>query len=423
MIAPRRPGALAWLASALLLAAATPAGAAFETEVFSEGSDRPKLMLARRPGEQATISITFSSGSFDDGGRSGLTRLTQRALLESNGRLDWERFVTELYAAGASLSIDTGLRQSGFTLTAHRKDFARLSRTLVEAVLAPRLLPDRLPRALARTLHDGSDPSHGSGLIALLTAVAAEDPRFRNEPYGDREQIEFFTDGDVSDHLAGPFAPARATIVVTGRFDRDEMLRLLRRFHGGVGVAPVKAALSLPAISQFRSAGELVVLGFPIRLSSPQDAAAARVVAGLARQELWRTFRRQGVAYSFTVEPVCLPWIDLLMVILPTGSDSPDGVDQALRAALERVRSGQFDDEALAREVAAASAALLEADARAPDLAAALAAGGPQWHGAGVAAAMRALDRTAVRAAAFAWLDQTRLISLVFAPGPPTRRR
>lgn len=408
----------AWLAAALLLALPHPARAAFEVEEFPAAGGRPAILLARRPGGLATISIVFSAGSVDDGSRSGLTRLTQRAMLESNGKLDWERLVVALYAASGSLSVETGLGQSRFTLTAPSREFGPLAHRLAEAVLSPRFVPGHLPRAVARAQHDGRDPSRGAGLLALVTSVAALDARYRNEPFGDTDQIELYTAAEVAGHLAGPFAPARATVVVTGAFDRDHFLRFLRRFGGGVRTSPARADLALPASARYGSSREVRIAAFPIRIDSPRAAAVARVVAGLAQQELWRSFRRRGTAYALSAEPVCAPWIDLLLVALPTRQAGSDRIGQALREALARVRAGQFDDEAVAREVAAAGAALAAVDASAPALAAALAAGGQRWHGAAVATALRSVDGAAVKAAVPGWLDPARTISVIFSPAP-----
>jgi predicted Zn-dependent peptidase len=410
------------VAAALALALPSAALAAFEVEVIEAGPDQPRLVLARRPGEVATLAVVFSAGGVDDGARSGLTRLAQRALLEANRKLAWEPFVIALHAAHAELEVDTGLRECAFTLTAHRKDFGALARQLAEALLAPRFDPALLPRALARALHDGREPGHGTGLLTEVASTAIDDARYKNQPLGDREQLEMFGADEVAAHLRGPLAPARATVVATGAYDRDELLRLLRRYRGGAAAAPERPALSVPVAARFRSAREAHVMAFPVRLAGAREAAGLRVLAGLVEQELWRGFRRMGVAYSFTVAPVVSPWLDLLLVVLPAQDGSAIALDGALREAVERVRAGGFDDETLGREKAAALAALRAADADPPALAAALAAGGPGWHGAPVAAALEGLDRAAVQQLAKAWLDPGRAVSLDFSPRPKEAR-
>lgn len=404
-----RPLALA--AALTLLTLPGAARAAYEVEVIESGADRPRLLLAQRPGETATLVLRFEVGAVDDGGLSGLTRLSQHALLAANQRLDLPAFLLDVHAAAATLAVETGVRSCQFVLTAHRDAFWPLARRLIEAVLAPRLLPAALARASGRAIHDATPDRTDDALAALVAATALPDGRYRNRPEGDRQVLETLGPDDVAEHVRRRLAPADATVILAGAFRREEALPVLRRLRGGEADPVERPALSVPVRSSFRSGREVNVAAYPLSLRGPADGAAARLVAALLEEELWRTFRDAGAGSSFLVAVVPAPWLDLLVVALPATDPSRLDLRPHLRAAVERIRAGRLDPAALERGRGAALAALRREDEASEPLGRALAAGGSGWHGPAVAAA---LEAGAAPGAAGAWLDPAGAVELTF---------
>lgn len=407
-----RPAALALACLAALLAA-PPARAEFEVEVIHDGPDRPRLLLAPRPAETSTLVLRFETGSVDDGGLSGLTRLSQAALLAANQRLDRAALFLELHAAAATLRMETGPRSCQFVLTAPKASFWPLARRLIEAVLAPRLLPAALPGAAARAIHEALPERREADLAALVAATAFTDGRYRNRPEGDRQVIETLGAEDVQDHLAAHFAPAHATVVLAGTFPRAEALGVLRRFRGGQPREVERPALVVPIQASLVGRRLVNVTAFRLPLHGPRDAAAARLLAAVLEGELTRTFRDAGVGYGSVVAVAPAPWLDLLVVALP--AQDPAGVDlrKQLQLAIERVRRGRPDEATVARDRAAALAGLRRTDRDPEALALALADGGEAWHGPAVAQALASPGAPGLGGAAD-WLDPAGAIEITF---------
>jgi predicted Zn-dependent peptidase len=411
----RRPGFTLALAAAI---AAAPAAvhAALEVEVLPPEPGRPRVLLARRPGPLATISISFAAGAADDGGSPGLTRLAQHALLSANQRVSWDELVLSAWTAGARLSVDTGQRTATFTLTSAAAEFLPLARQLATAVLAPRLVPARFRDAIARAVLDVG--SGDAGLAGLVTAVAATDDAFRRPPHGQRGVLESLDLAEVADHVRRHLCPANATVVVTGAFSRGEVVRLLAPFRGGDPRPPGRIALRLPATERREGEREVNVIGFPLELPRAADAAAARVAVELVHAALWEDFRNSGIGYSFEASVERIPGLDVLVVALPAHDLVEGDLGERLRAVLQRVREGRFSDADLEAARSAAIADLLSVDSRPDALAPALAGGGASWHGAATALALRSLDRAGVVAALRGWLDPARSVHLYVGPHP-----
>lgn len=409
---------MALVACALTLASALPARAALgPAEVVPTGPGRPRLLLAPRAGEVAALRVTFAVGSVDDGTSPGLTRLSQYALLEANQRIAPAELAREVWAADGRLEVATGQRTCAFTLVASRRDFSRLVHQILPALLAPRLDPSRLPAATERAVLDvagGSDD-----LVPVLTALAARDRAYRTHPpHGVRRVLESIDLADVAAHVQGHLTPANAEVVVTGAFDRAEVIRLVRSFRGGVPTPGEPVALELPFRDRRRAQREVHLLAWPLPLATARDAAAARVLAALLEAELWRQVREAGFAYSFDVQLVRSSWLDALVVALPAHSAGQGDLGSMVRDLVERVRAGKLDDEALPRARTTALAALETVDGSPSALAAALAAGGTRWHGPQVAAAVAALDRADLVAMVGPWLDPQRSMYVYLGPQP-----
>lgn len=387
-----------------------------EVEAPPSGPGQPQVVLARRPGRTATIQITFSAGSVDDGGLLGLTRLSQHALLVANQGLDHAAFLTGVYASAGQLEVETGLRTCGFRLTADHRDFMALARQLAGAVLAPRLDPARLRDARARALLDAREKGGGLGALSRLASLVIEDGRYINPPYGNETSLWSLGAQEVAGRVAGPLAPANATVVVTGRFDRDEMLRFLDRFSGGTAREVDRPALGVPFRKRVESQRELYLLGHRLEPRTARDVGALRVASALLDEELWRRFRQAGLTYGYSVAPHLSPWLDLLLVMVPAHDPEHTDLTPVLQGAIEAVRAGRYDDAQLERARGAALARLAEEERDPAALAAELASGRLTWRRGEVVEAVRAFDRAALSSILEPWLAKDTAIQIYFGP-------
>jgi len=403
-----------FLLAALLAGGAAPAPAREAGLEVLDGADgRPRVLLAQRPGREAGLVVAFGVGAYDDGGLPGITALSQQVMLNANQGLDLEALRLGVHAAAGELGAQTGQRRAVFWLSAHRADFQPLAQRLLQGLLSPAQDRRRRREAAAAALLQGG--LYGAeSLVAAVAAASADDGRYRNGVRADKAAITSLRASDVDAHLARWFQPANATVVVTGAFDRDELLRFVRRFRGGERREPDRARLLLPIRTRQGASRELHLLAHELRVGTERQAAAARVLAALTQELVWRRFREAGQGYSASAEVARLPWIDLLVVALPGSSD----LAGALTAAVEDIREGRFDDRALERARSAALGRMADEQQRPLPLALLLARSGAPWTEREVAESVRHLDRAAFLAAVGPWLAPGASAHLYFGPNP-----
>jgi len=402
------------LLAALLAWGAVPADAQEAAFEVLDGVDgRPRVVLVPRPGQEAALVVAYGVGAYDDGALPGVTSLTQQVMLHANRALDIEALRLGVHGGAGDLGAQTGQRLSVFWLSAHRADFQLLAQRLLQGLLAPTQDHKRRRQASAAALMQGGP--HGlESLVAAVTAASAEEGRFRNPISAGKAAITALRPADVEAHMARWFQPASATIVVTGSFDRDQLLRFVRRFRGGERREPDRARLVLPIRTRLGAAREVHLLAQELKVATERDAAAARVLAALTQEVVWRRFREAGQGYSASADVARLHWIDLLVVVLPGRSD----LASALTGAVEDVREGRFDDRAMERARSAALGRMAEEQQRPLPLALLLARSGSPWTEREVAESVRHLDRAAFLAAVGPWLAPAASAHVYFGPTP-----
>jgi hypothetical protein len=192
---------------------------------------------------------------------------------------------------------------------------------------------------------------------------------------------------------------------------------MLRQFRGGDGHPTTRAKLVLPIRVRRRAPLETRVVAYEINVTSPRDAAAARLGAVLLQDELWRRFRLAGVGYSFGVTPVVTRWIEALLIAVPAHDPSID-LSPYLDQAIAQVREGTYDDRQLASARAVAMTELAAEDRSPEALAVALSGGGAAWHNARVAAELSSLERPGLSKILLDWMEKERSLFVYVGPSP-----
>ena len=412
--------AAALLAVAL---AAVPLGAAeFDYAALPDEPGRPRVLLAPRDSSQATLSVTFDVGSYDDGKYPGLTRLAQHVMLEANPRLPYEKLVTAVYRANATLEIDTGQRECGFRLTAPRKEFEELADQVTSLLFTSRIDDRGFAAASERTRLEQTEPDRPGSLFALLTSTIASDPRYVNDTYGDAGQIDMLSAESVRAHVARWMVPGNATVVFAGGFSPSAATRILRRFRGGARHAPEPLVFDLPIESSIGAASETHFVAFPFLLSRPRDPAALRVLAALLRTRLERQVRAAGVAYSAAVFPWHSRWANLLVVRLSVANGGEAVAASILNEEISAVRDGRVSAEELEQHRRLVLEQLRIADRTPADLASILSAGaGTDWYGPAVTGALASLTRDDFLASVSGWLADSSRVHIHFSRSAPAR--
>lgn len=410
-------------ALAFLLLAPGALAAPFEVQSFRPSDRHPLLLLAPRDESRSTLTVIFDVGAVDDGLEHGLTRVSQHVLLHANSRIDYPKLVLSAYGAAAAFDMHTGLHESRFTLTAPAGEFDALARTLLTALLSPRLEPRRYEAALERAGNDAQPLDPDVWLELLLVRTLLDERRYKDTALGSMAKIDGMPLETVREHLSRLMAPCNATIIATGRFNAKALRALVSGARGGVPQKPPRPKLKLPFKRRAPAPREVQVLAYPIRIETPHHAAAARVLASLLEERLVQRFRGAGVGYGFASEPLFTTTLDALALILPAEEKSGIDLGPFLREEVRAVSEGQLEPGAFERNQQATLIRLRLADREPPRVAAELRAARqrPAWYGPELPAALSALTPETLREVASSWLREESSIQVHFVSSMEAR--
>lgn len=401
---------------ALLLLASPVLAAPFEVETSRASPQHPLLVLAPRESNRSTLTIIFDTGAVEDGLVNGLTRLSQHALLHANSRVNYDSLALQLYGAAASLDMSTGLHESRFTLTAPPEDFDALARTVLTAVLSPKLDARRYETTLERAGNDSQSLDPAVWLELLMVRTMFEENRYKNPYLGVLTNAEGIPLETVRERVAMHLAPCNATVIATGRFDAQALRKLVSGFRGGKPLEHKKSPLKLPYKRRTPASREVQVLAYPIDIQKPRDAAAARVLASLLEERLFQRFRNAGVGYSFASEPMFTTSFDALTLVLPAAERSGIDLGPFLREEVRAVSQGQLEPGAFERHQRA-TLIKLRLEEREPARVTdelRIARKRPAWYGPELPAALESLTPESLREVASTWLREESSIQIHF---------
>jgi predicted Zn-dependent peptidase len=382
------------------------------------------LIMAPRDSAEAVLRIQFPVGSFDDAFEHGLTRLSQRALVEASAvtrHADWAR---DLFAAAATLDLETGVRGSAFVLRAPKKHFHALANKLIKMVFAPRLDSKAFARAKTRTLTDQMRPGSGADLnyflarSVVLLGGGKPGEEYTNPPHGEKDNLLALKQKRVEQHLARHFTPGNATLIVTGAFSEQKIKKALKKKTGGSRNDVARPAVEkyLPVEQTHFHLRQMHLRAFPVELDTPEKVAAARLLEKLLQWRIMWKFRTQGWLYSPMVYADARPWMDFLVVLLPVYSKDNLNADGHLDTELAGIADGQLDDGDFEKAKGALLAHLQRIDESPLELARALgrAPGRVPWHAESTLKAVANMDAVTFKKIALPWMKKERLIKLRF---------
>ncbi len=385
----------------------------------------PAVVLAYRRTPRAALRVQFGVGALDDDITPGITRLSQHVLLTANRRGRYDKLLEKLHAADATLRVETGHARCAFVLEAPAGSFDTLARDLLSRLLSPDVGRQGLGKARQRLFHEA--PSFDTTALATMFSQATlSDYGFGTKPEGERDVLRRLTMSEVRAHIRKHFRPANATVVVTGRFGSRSLQRAALRYAGGRRRASTARPPVEAGLFQLRARVEIHLVGLPVPLGTATDAAVTRMAAAILRERVQEDFRSMGVVYSTTVVSVRRPWLDFLLLILPTHDSSTTGIEADINQRVRDLsRAEQLDDTAferyrtvllhhldlIDRSPVALAEELAMADSKTP------------WFGPAVTKAVRELEPDDFRALVAKWARPGRAAYVLLAPRLQNRRR
>lgn len=325
------------------------------------------VVVASRPGVPlAAVRLLVRAGSsLDPAGRFGLAHLTASAVRRGTRRRTGAEVDAEVEALGAELGAGVDEDAASIGFSAPLEALPRLLGVLADVAMHPTFPArevDRLRRReVAALAHDLDEP----GVVADRAALAAA---YGAHPYGHASEgrgrhLAAVRRGDLAAFHARHWRPSRATLLVVGPVDPEEVLALARRRLGGwrgaaggeVEVAP--PAPPAPGVlvvdrpeltqAQLRIAGP----GFPRSSADhPAGVVAGAVLGGGFTSRLMEAIRvERGLSYGVRARFASGRAGGLFFVASFTKVETAGQLVQVALDELARFREGGPTEEELAR--------------------------------------------------------------------------
>jgi len=405
----------------LFLVATTATATSLDVQRWRASPHHAPLVMARRSGATASLRIEFRVGSADDGQHPGLTRVAQQALLEAGRHTSFAQLHETIYAAGAELSVETGVRHSAFVLTAPRAAFGKVAQLLLATCLDSQPSPRNLAAAKARARQD-QEPGDATTFAAFVASVVTSQAEYGNPPYGSSDGIVELTWPELQIHLDRYFQPANAVVTATGDFSPSELRQAIGRFKGGrerpaLARPPIKAG-----VFYIRSPLELYLYAYPIAIDGPNGVAAVELLAALVGEASARIFRDRGIAYSVDTLVVQEEWLDALVVVVPRVETPSEQVGNEVQQQIEALTAATVDSATFERNRTYVLSRLEQTALHSAPLLSRVAACGrnARWCSQDLAAQIRALTREEFARITRPWVARSSRIDVTLAPQGPS---
>ncbi len=311
----------------------------------------------------ATLQASMMGGvRYETDSTSGLSHLAADMLLRGTRHKNKDQIDNAVKQLGGELNSFSGRNSLGLTFSVVSSELAQAIPLFGEILSEPGFPADELEKerrlALANLKAQEEDPF--SWGIRRLTATLFTKHPYRLDPAGEEQSLQNMKREDLVRFYGQILDPSRLVIAVTGQFEREQVLNLLKQAVGGIPAS--KAALpevpAEPPLASLRERIEatpreeaLVLIGFPgIKVSDPRVPALdllEAVLSGGAGRLFTEVRERRGLAY--TVGAFAMHGVDPGCFILYAITDpsNSDGVRAALLEEARRLRQSDVPEEEL----------------------------------------------------------------------------
>jgi hypothetical protein len=296
---------------------------------------RPEVYALDAAGDDAAAIISFRVGYADDTGLFGLTAQTQQALISANAKLT--KFQEQLFASAVTMELTVSRQRCNFVLTGPRQGVTLATQALTAGLFQPKVDDAGIVALSLRGAPQGPLANETEFIAQLLEPIILKEAK-----QAQRGRLVWHPPARIRLHIHELFTPANATVTLIG-VDRASVPAL--KSSGGTRQERPTHALATDVRAQVPSSRSIHVYGYPLPPLGAAEVAGMRVMARLLQEELLRTLRQGGSAYSISVTPTINATFSGVLVTIPAYESSGLDLEPIIDTAISRVVHEKLTDE------------------------------------------------------------------------------
>lgn len=304
---------------------------------------RPEVFVLDTEGDDASAIIAFRAGYADDTGLFGLTAQAQQALIHANSKLS--KFQEQLFANNVALEFTVSRQRCNFVLTGPKRGVTLAVQALAAGLFQPKVDDAGITALSLRGAPQGPMANETEFVVQLLEPIILKEAK-----RAQRGKLVWHPPARVRQHLNEFFTPANATVTLMG-VDRVAVPAL--KTSGGTRLDRSASVLATDVHAKVPSTRSIHVYGYPLPPLDAAQVAGMRVIARLLQEELLRSLRQGGSAYSISVTPTNNATFSGVLVTIPAYESSGLDLEPLIESAISQVVHDKLSDDDVKALVAA----------------------------------------------------------------------
>lgn len=301
------------------------------------------------------ISLQVRAGSrFETPETAGITNFLHRVMARGAARRSGDELAEAAEQIGGSLDASGDVESAEVRGTALATHWETLLRLVSDVAIEPTLAPgeiDKERRLILGQIRTRADTPFPAALDALLADLYGPHP-YALPSLGRRASVERLAREDLVAHHRAVYRADRLVLAVSGRVERERVIRLAGRLLGAVpaageqplGAPPTPRPLGRRRTIERPAHQTQVLVGYLAPPMGEPDYAAAKVLAALLgggmSGRLFRELReREGLAYALGALYPSRTGPAPLVTYLGTAPENAAGAEASMLREIERVRT------------------------------------------------------------------------------------
>jgi len=347
-----------------LVLALAPAASAQTANVSRHTLAHGLRVLVREDSSAGVVAVslqTRAGSRFETPETAGITNFLQRAMIRGTTRYTAARLAEAAERLGGSLDASGDVDFAEIRGAALARNWEALLGLVAEVALSPTLPAaevDRERRLILSQIQTRGDNPFPLAFDTLLTDLYGPHP-YALPSFGRRAVVERLTRDELLAHYQTLYRVDRLVLAVSGRIERDRVLRAAERLFGKLppGGAPTSDPTVTPVPTAQRRVMERpaqqaqVLVGYLGPALGDPDSAAVKVMSALLGGGMSGRFFAelrdvQGLAYSLGVLNPARIGPAPIVAYLGTVRDSATAAEAGMVQQLERIGTeGATEDE------------------------------------------------------------------------------